>query len=75
MLCSAGTRRSARDARRDAGSAVRVVKDFERVPTLMLNGRYDSFFPVESSQKPFFQHLGTPAADKSTIDVEARQKS
>ncbi len=29
------------------------------VPTLMINARYDSFFPVETSQKPFFDNLGT----------------
>lgn len=41
------------------------------VPTLMLNGRYDSFFPVESSQKPFFKHLGTPDKDKKIIVTDA----
>ena len=35
-----------------------------RLPTLMLNGRYDSIFPVETSQKPMFEFLGTPAVDK-----------
>jgi dienelactone hydrolase len=34
-------------------------------PTLMLNGREDYFFPVETGQQPFFRALGTPAADKS----------
>jgi len=33
-------------------------------PTLMLNGKYDSFFPVETSQKPMFDLLGTPAEHK-----------
>jgi dienelactone hydrolase len=33
-------------------------------PTLMLNGRYDYFFPVEIAQRPFFQNLGTPASQK-----------
>lgn len=33
-------------------------------PVLMLNGRYDHFFPVETSQKPMFDLLGTPAKDK-----------
>ncbi|MFC1628508.1 protein kinase [Gemmatimonadota bacterium] len=31
-----------------------------QVPTLMLNGKYDYFFPYESSQIPFFERLGTP---------------
>jgi len=35
-----------------------------RVPTLMLNGRDDYLFPVEDSQKPLFQALGTPAGRK-----------
>src|SRR2546430_3650470 len=29
-------------------------------PVLMLNGTYDMYFPVESSQKPMFRLLGTP---------------
>ena len=33
-------------------------------PTLMLNGRYDNSQPVETMQKPMFELLGTPAADK-----------
>jgi pimeloyl-ACP methyl ester carboxylesterase len=33
-------------------------------PTLMLNGRYDTLFPYETSQLPFFNQLGTAAADK-----------
>ncbi|MEP6801879.1 MAG: protein kinase [Acidobacteriota bacterium] len=40
------------------------------VPTLMINGRYDHFFPVESSQKPFFRLLGTPEADKKYVLYE-----
>ena len=35
-----------------------------RMPILMLNGKQDHTFPVESSQRPMFQLLGTPAADK-----------
>jgi dienelactone hydrolase/predicted Ser/Thr protein kinase len=38
-----------------------------RLPVLMLNGRYDHYFPVETSQKPMFELLGTPAADKRWI--------
>ena len=37
------------------------------VPVLMLSGKYDSTFPYETSQKPFFELLGTPAADKKRI--------
>ncbi len=35
-----------------------------RVPTLMLNGRYDLNFPLDTAVKPFFDRLGTPAQDK-----------
>jgi dienelactone hydrolase len=38
-----------------------------RIPVLMLNGRYDHYFPVETAQKPMFMGLGTPAADKKWI--------
>jgi dienelactone hydrolase len=34
-------------------------------PVLMLNGRYDFYFPVETSQRPYFERLGTPPADKA----------
>lgn len=33
-------------------------------PVLMLNGSYDMYFPVESSQKPMFSLLGTPQDQK-----------
>jgi len=35
-----------------------------RIPTLMLNGKYDADFPYESSQKPLYELLGTPKEDK-----------
>lgn len=40
------------------------------IPTLMLNGKYDFFFPYETSQKPFFELLGTPKKDKKLILYE-----
>jgi pimeloyl-ACP methyl ester carboxylesterase len=36
-------------------------------PTLMLNGKYDPYFPVETSQKPMLYLLGTPEKDKKLI--------
>jgi len=36
-------------------------------PTLMLNGELDFFFPVETSQKPMFDLLGTPADRKRQV--------
>ena len=35
-----------------------------RQPTLMLNGKYDSFFPLETSQRLMFDLLGTPPEHK-----------
>jgi dienelactone hydrolase len=34
------------------------------IPVLMLNGEFDQFFPLETSQIPMFKLLGTPEADK-----------
>jgi len=36
-------------------------------PVLMLNGKHDMYFPVETSQKPMFNFLGSPAAEKKII--------
>jgi len=35
-----------------------------KTPTLMLNGKYDTLLPLETSSKPMFELLGTPAAHK-----------
>jgi predicted esterase len=40
-------------------------------PVLMLNGKHDLFFPVETAQKPMFNLLGTPAKDKKIIIYDA----
>jgi len=37
------------------------------VPVVMINGRYDHIFPVEPSQKPFFERLGTAPANKTSV--------
>jgi tRNA A-37 threonylcarbamoyl transferase component Bud32/pimeloyl-ACP methyl ester carboxylesterase len=37
------------------------------IPTLMLNGRHDFFYPVETSQNPMFEMLGTPAHQKRHV--------
>jgi eukaryotic-like serine/threonine-protein kinase len=36
-------------------------------PVLMLNGRYDFFFPVESTQEPFFRLLGSKKDQKKHL--------
>jgi len=42
-----------------------------RIPVVMLNGKYDFFFPTETSQEPMFRALGTPPADKHRVVYEA----
>jgi dienelactone hydrolase len=41
------------------------------IPVLMLNGRYDHIFPVETSQKPLFDNLGAPPSRKRHVIYEA----
>ena len=36
----------------------------------MINGRYDSTFPVESAQLPLLRMLGTPAKDTRHVIFE-----
>ncbi len=40
------------------------------IPVLMLNGKYDHFFPEETSQRPMFEALGTPAQHKRWVVYE-----
>jgi eukaryotic-like serine/threonine-protein kinase len=35
-----------------------------KIPVLMLNGRYDWFYPLQTSQEPMFRLLGTPEEHK-----------
>jgi pimeloyl-ACP methyl ester carboxylesterase len=41
--------------------------DQDRVPTLMINGRYDAFYTFERSQLVLFRLLGTPEKDKRHV--------
>ncbi len=41
-----------------------------KIPTLMMNGKYDTFFILETSVKPMFNLLGTPAEHKKLILYE-----
>ena len=41
-----------------------------QAPVLMLNGRYDFTFPLETSQKPMFRFLGTPQEHKRHVVLE-----
>jgi serine/threonine protein kinase/cephalosporin-C deacetylase-like acetyl esterase len=38
-----------------------------KIPTLMLNGRYDMIFPYETSVKPMYDLLGTPEENKNLV--------
>jgi dienelactone hydrolase len=40
------------------------------VPVLMLNGQYDIVFPYETGQRPMYELLGTPPADKRHVVTE-----
>jgi len=41
------------------------------VPTLMINGRYDTDQPLEATQKPLFRLLGVPEDEKRHAVLEA----
>ena len=41
-----------------------------KLPVLMVNGRFDFTFSFERSQRPFFEMLGTPRADKRHVLLE-----
>jgi dipeptidyl aminopeptidase/acylaminoacyl peptidase len=41
-----------------------------KIPLLMLNGKDDFRFPLETSQQPLFKALGTPDKDKRLITYE-----
>ena len=41
-----------------------------KVPTLLVNGRYDEYFPLEASQNVMFRLLGTPERDKRHAVLE-----
>jgi len=41
-----------------------------KVPVLMLNGRFDFFYPVETSQEPMFRLLGSPQEHKRRVVYE-----
>jgi len=51
---------------------VDIINFLPRVkqPTLMLNGRYDFFFPVQSSQEPLYRLLGSKKEEKKQVIYE-----
>jgi serine/threonine protein kinase len=42
-----------------------------KIPTLMLNGKYDYLFPFDTAQKPMFQLLGTPDEHKLHLTYDS----
>jgi len=42
-----------------------------KVPVLMINGKYDYYFPYETSQRPMYELLGTPRERKKLFVVDA----
>jgi formylglycine-generating enzyme required for sulfatase activity/dienelactone hydrolase len=40
-------------------------------PTLMLSARWDSFYPLETAQRPFFDNLGVSEEDRKMVVVDA----
>lgn len=40
-------------------------------PTVMINARYDSFYPLETSGRPFFDYLGAPEDQKRFVVIDA----
>jgi tRNA A-37 threonylcarbamoyl transferase component Bud32 len=57
-------------ARKDAGADPVDFLPRVRLPTLMINGKDDFYFPYETSQRPMFEGLGTPAAHKKHVVLE-----
>jgi dienelactone hydrolase len=42
-----------------------------KAPVLMLNGRHDFLYPLETSQNPLFRLLGAPQADKRHVLMDS----
>jgi dienelactone hydrolase len=38
-----------------------------KIPVLLINGRYDFVFPLDTCQEPLFRSIGSPAQDKSHV--------
>jgi dienelactone hydrolase len=40
-------------------------------PTIMINARWDSFYPLETSGRPFFDNLGAPEGERKLVIIDA----
>ena len=43
----------------------------DQIPVLMVNGRFDQLFTLETNQRLLFEHLGTPPANKRHVVLES----
>jgi hypothetical protein len=39
--------------------------------TIVINARFDSFYPLEASGRPFFDYLGTPEDQRKLVVIDA----
>ena len=42
-----------------------------RQPTVMINARWDSFYPLETAGRPFFDNLGAPEGQRKLVIIDA----
>jgi len=42
-----------------------------RQPTVMINARWDSFYPLETAGRPFFDNLGAPENQRKLVIIDA----
>lgn len=42
-----------------------------RQPTVMINARWDSFYPLETAGRPLFDNLGAPDDQKKLVIIDA----
>jgi dienelactone hydrolase len=54
---------------REEAQAINYISHIT-VPTLMLNGRFDMNFPLETAVRPAYNLLGTPEKDKKLVIYE-----
>jgi len=67
IMVSSGFREAELDP--PSGKAANFTPRMNR-PLLMINGRYDSVVPVETSQKPLFKLFGAPEEHKKHVILE-----
>ena len=48
-----------------------LFQPWVKIPTLMLNGRFDYVWPVDTHQKPLFELMGTPPEHKKHVIYKA----